>query len=236
MRFKLEPEQITTLAARAPTETAYYACPVVDSDNQLSDALNNCYFVDAQAIRAGSSQLYIPRDFPHSPVQGKVKDPADKSGWTGDPTNYYRIPEPAVKEWRDIRHDIESRNVGMLIRDGGSTTQQYHNFVNRLRDLWSLHDDTRSASVQTDGGEPNRNHQEVIDRLVSFATDQFRYRYAESSIEMPNIERHEQYLRSTLEEYMNVRRPDVHGIRRGQEVIAQSGEAAPNTSYLGYNG
>lgn len=224
VRFKLDTDQITTLAAREPVETAYYVCPIVDSDNQLSDTLDQCYFVDAQAIWAESSQLYIPRDFPQSGAQGKLKDPDDQSGWTADPSNYYPIPDSAVKTWDEIRTDIEARNIGMIVQDGGRTTQEYDHFVSRLRDLWSLHDDDSSGQVRTDGGEPYDENGEAIDRLVRFATDQFQEFYAEKYPETIDVERHAAYLRRTLEGYRDVRRPDVHGIRRAQELVAQSNQ------------
>lgn len=222
VRFKLDTQQITTLATREPSEVAYYACPVVESDNQLSDALMECYFIDAQAVEAGSSQLYIPTDYPNSFVQAKFKDSADQSGWVGDPENYYRIPHSAVKMWDEIKTGMESRSIGMSIRESGSTTTSYGDFVDRLQDLWALHDDSL-GQVRTDGGEPNDNNQQRIERLVSFASSQHRRIFEDSDIELPDIERHEHYLRETLHGYQNVRRPDVHGIRRAQEVIAQSG-------------
>ena len=222
VRFKLDVEQITTLATREPAEVAYYACPVVDSDNQLSDALTECYFIDAQAIEAGSSQLYIPTDYPNSPVQAKFKDSSDQSGWVGDPANYYEIPRSAVKMWDNVKTGIESRNIGMVIRESGPTTASYDDFVDRLQDLWALQDDTL-GQARTDGGEPNGSDQQRIERLVSFACSQHRQLFAESNVEMPDIERHESHLRETLQGYQTVRRPDVHGIGRAQELVAQSG-------------
>ncbi|RKD85227.1 hypothetical protein [Halopiger aswanensis] len=227
VRFKLDTQQITTLATREPSEVAYYACPVVDSNNQLSNALTECYFIDAQAIEAGSSQLYIPTDYPNSPVQAKFKDSSDKSGWAGDPVNYYEIPHTAVKTWDDIRNGIESRNIGMVIRRSGSTTASYDVFVDRLQDLWALHDDTLEQ-VRTDGGEPNENGEQRIERLVSFARFQHLQLFEESDVELPDIERHERHLRDTLEGYQTVRRPDVHGIGRAQELVAQSGSTGWN--------
>lgn len=227
VRFKLDTQQITTLATREPGEVAYYACPVVDSDNQLSDALTECYFIDVQAIEAGSSQLYIPTDYPNSPVQAKFKDPSDQSGWIGDPVNYYEIPYSAVKMWDDLRTGIESRNIGMVVRESGSTTDSYDDFVDRLQDLWTLHDDTR-GQARTDGGEPNENDHQRIERLVSFARSQHRRLFEESDVAVPDIERHERHLRETLEGYQTVRRPDVHGIGRAQELIAQSGSTDRN--------
>jgi len=227
VRFKLDTQQITTLATREPGEVAYYACPVVDSDNQLSDALTKCYFIDAQAIEAGSSQVYIPTDYPNSPVEAKLKDSADQSGRGVDPKNYYEIPHSAVKLWEDLRTGIESRNIGMVISETGSKTDSYGEFTDRLQDLWALHDDNRGRT-RTDGGEPNESKQQRIGRLVSFACSQHRRLFEESDVAAPDIERHERILRETLEDYRTVRRPDVQGIRRSQELITQSGSRDRN--------
>lgn len=222
VRFKLDTQQIATLVTREPGEVAYYACPLVDSDNQLSDALLNCYFIDAQAIEAGSSQLYIPTDYPNSFVQAKFKDSSDQSGWIGDPENYYDIPHSAVNMWSEIKSGIESRNIGMTIRESGSTTASYDDFVDRLQDLWALQDDPL-GQVRTDGGEPNENNQQRIERLVSFARSQHRKLFEDSKVDLPDIEHHEHQLRETLKGYQNVRRSDIHGVGRAQEIVAQSG-------------
>jgi hypothetical protein len=160
-----------------------------DSDNQLSDALTECYFIDVQAIEAGSSQLYIPTDYPNSPVQAKFKDPSDQSGWIGVPVNYYEIPHSAVKMWDDLRTRIESRNIGMVIRESGSTMDTYDDFVDRLQDLWALHDDTRGLA-RTDGGEPNENDHQRIERLISFARSQHRRLFEDSDVAVPDIEQY----------------------------------------------
>lgn len=218
--FDVNGEQIGTLCFRDDTQTPYLACPAVEDRGELTQSLDNCYFINAHPVSRKTSRLYIPEDYPSDPsaeVTAKIKN--------GD---YYTVPDRAVKTWNELLKGIKSRNLGLTVRKNGQTTSEYSDFVDRLRDLTDLY---YPQPVQPDGGDREESpedyekvlNEEAAYQLIEHATNQYREFYRESD-DMPTIEEEGEALWKLIEEKMSeTTDPSVHGVRRSRDLVFEDG-------------
>lgn len=224
--FKVNSQQVTTLRGRDDTSVSYLACPVIPTRANLDDALNQCIFIDAHAVRANTSRVYVPRHYfsRDRRIEGKIRNGP-----------YYPIPERGIKTWADIARGIDNRNIGLVIRQNGQATSQFRRFIERIAKFHNLfrHEGNLGAGRQyiTDGGEDDQYREpnwQFVEELVDHAIESQQELYISSNVSSPNWEEERAVLLSMMESRYDTRDPSLTGIRRSRELIIEDGNYAPN--------
>lgn len=217
LTFDVNGHQVGTLRFRDSRSVSYLACPWVVNRAQLSDALDKCYFIDAQGVSTKTTLVHIPAGFdPESPekaVHGHIPDEGK-----------YEIPPRYIHKWDSLNTNINSRNAGMVIRENGDETTKYEDFVDRLDDLLHIY---QPSPYRPDGGEDEdvyQLNQAAVSRLVDHSVSEYIGVYERTDRRPPvdpEVERG--HLRNLLEDRYDVRDPQTYGISRSRELLLEDG-------------
>lgn len=221
--FSINGDQVATLRMRDPTRTAFLTCPVALREDQIPGAINRTAFVDVHAIHANTSRLYIPTKQPIGNTGGKAK--IKKGG-------YYPNPQAAIYDWNDILSGIQTQALGMIIRDGITTSSDFEAFMRRLAMLENLYTAAHTTSVGarylTDGGkdEPMLN-EEYATNLIDFAMEQRQELYIELEQPTDSLPEEAELLWDTIGAMADTRHPSIHKISRSSEYLMERGDSVP---------
>lgn len=222
--FEVNSDQVATLRFRDEVRVSYLVCPYVTNRSQLNDTLENSYFIDVQAVRANTTRLFIPKNYPNGkPITARYND--------DDTSYYYEIPQHAVLVWSNIESTINSHAIGQVVRENGTLTPPYREFVKRLSALKNLYDP--SKPVMADGGEDidegRELNEEARQRLINHARREHLSVYEEYIISEEELNETVSQdtigLEETISNMEHVQDRQVHRIRRSRELIYESGSA-----------
>lgn len=230
--FEVNSDQVATLRFRDDVGVAFLACPYVTNRSQLPTSLNKSFFIDVQAVRANTTRLYIPENYPRSgTVTARYND--------GNTSYYYEIPEYAISTWSNIESGIQTRAIGQVVRDNGDLTQPYRDFVRRLTALKRLYDP--SMPVRADGGDDSSNEPDVNfearEQLISHAEQGHRRIYSDHIAEEDSLQealsQDRSGLKNTVRNMKGIEDPQVHRIRRSRDIIVEEGNQTERKLNLG---
>lgn len=221
-QYKLKLGQHNTLLIHnEAVNHGFYALPLVQSENGLTDTLSKTVFVNIYAIEIPTKYLYVSETPNNQPVvYGRTYHRF------GSGAEFYPITS-GVYTWNSLRSQLQRDALGFEIRNQAGFTSTYADRLIRQVLLKHLYDSQWSPqNIASDGGErPSQLRRDIAEYLTSYVFEQIE-QFNESHQDLNERKRvsRESFI-DMLKDYAETRDPSLHGIRRSRQILTEQGAA-----------